>query len=145
MPMSTTFITTGTLLISPSGSLVVTSVNIARTPAITGQVANLVELVALRYTRTIMMVVAFGTFWQRSTILPLLTKPSSVSPTSVLPLVWLLLVLVVSEVIILLPVIFNLTFSQSTEFLIHQIVCHCNSLLHCLGFGRHHISLDHVR
>ncbi|GJX54952.1 putative ribonuclease H-like domain-containing protein [Tanacetum coccineum] len=37
MPLSVTFITTGTLLISPSGSLVITGVSIVRTPAITGQ------------------------------------------------------------------------------------------------------------
>ncbi|GJW35079.1 hypothetical protein Tco_0057999 [Tanacetum coccineum] len=38
MPLSTTFITLGTLLISLSGSLVVTSISISRTPAILGQV-----------------------------------------------------------------------------------------------------------
>ncbi|GKB80101.1 hypothetical protein Tco_0946996 [Tanacetum coccineum] len=95
MPLSTTFIAIGTLLISLSGPLVVTSVSIARAPAITGQVAYFVALVALRCTWTIMMVVALGTFWQRSTILLFLTRPGSVGPDSVLPLVLLLLVLVV--------------------------------------------------
>nr|GEY74879.1 putative reverse transcriptase domain-containing protein [Tanacetum cinerariifolium] len=113
MPLSTIFITPDTFLITHSSSLVVTSVSIAKTPAILGQVANLVALVTLWYTRAIMMVVALGTFWQRSTILPLLTRPNSISPASVLPHVLLLLVLVVSEVIILQPFVFNLTFSQN--------------------------------
>nr|GEW74572.1 hypothetical protein [Tanacetum cinerariifolium] len=89
MPLSTTFITIGTLLISPSGTLVVNGVSIARTPIIMSQMANLVALVALRCTQNIVMVVAFGTFWQRSTIFPLLTKHNRVSPTSVPPLVWI--------------------------------------------------------
>ncbi|GJX37711.1 hypothetical protein Tco_0251014 [Tanacetum coccineum] len=55
MSLGTTFIARR-LLTCPSAPLVVSSVGISRTPAITGQMANSIALVAFGSTRTIMRV-----------------------------------------------------------------------------------------
>nr|GEX22984.1 hypothetical protein [Tanacetum cinerariifolium] len=79
---------------------------ISMTPTVTDQMANSVALVAFGSTRTIMVIVSFKTQWLRSPIWILLSRPSSVGRVSILPLVFLLLV------IILPPFILCLTFSK---------------------------------
>ncbi|GJR43267.1 hypothetical protein Tco_0364029 [Tanacetum coccineum] len=78
-----------------SASLVVSSIGIYRTSTVTGQMANSVVLVAFGRTLSIMVIVVFSAQRFRSSVRFLLTRPSSVSPTSVLSLALLLLVLIV--------------------------------------------------
>ncbi|GJW18788.1 hypothetical protein Tco_0026224 [Tanacetum coccineum] len=65
------------------------------TPTVMGQMANSVVLVAFGSTLSIIVIVTFGAQRFRSSVRFLLTRPSSVSPASILPLVLLLLVLIV--------------------------------------------------
>nr|GFB81107.1 hypothetical protein [Tanacetum cinerariifolium] len=99
VPLVSTFIACS-LLTCFSAFLDVSSIGICRTPTVTGYMANSVALVAFRSTWTIMVIVAFITQWLRSVVMFLLPIPYSVSSASVLPLVWLLLVLIVLRSVI---------------------------------------------
>ncbi|GKD26154.1 hypothetical protein Tco_1232368 [Tanacetum coccineum] len=74
--------------------------------------AHYVAPVAFGGTWTIMMIVAFRTQRLRPAIIFLLPLPCSVSFVSILPLVWLLLVLIVLGSVIQLPFVLSLGVSS---------------------------------
>ncbi|GKG02240.1 hypothetical protein Tco_0306945 [Tanacetum coccineum] len=75
--------------ICPISLLSISSICVARTPAVAGKVPYLVALVALLSTRVIVMKMALG---QRSPIRLFLTSPNIVDLGDILPIEGLLLV-----------------------------------------------------
>ncbi|GKB54338.1 hypothetical protein Tco_0905091 [Tanacetum coccineum] len=70
MSWSSTFKTTIPFGICPIALLSISTICVARTPAVTGKVPYLVALVALLSTRAIVMKMALGALGQRSPIWP---------------------------------------------------------------------------
>nr|GFC17396.1 hypothetical protein [Tanacetum cinerariifolium] len=110
VPLIPTFVACG-LLTCSNAFLDVSSIDICRTPTVTGQMAKSVALVAFGSTWTIMVIVAFRTKWLKSAVMFLFPMPCSVSSASVLPLVWLLLVLIVLKSIIQPLLVLSLAFN----------------------------------
>nr|GFB72874.1 hypothetical protein [Tanacetum cinerariifolium] len=110
VPLILTFIACS-LLTCSSAFLDVGSIDICKTPTVTGQMAKSVALVAFGSTWTIMVIVSFRTQRLRSAIMFLLPMPCSVSSASVLPLVQLLLVLIVLRSVIQPLFVLSLAFN----------------------------------
>ncbi|GJV01852.1 hypothetical protein Tco_1335421 [Tanacetum coccineum] len=94
----------------------------AWSPTVTDQMANYVALVAFGSTWTIMMIVAFRTQRLGPAVIFLLPVPCSVSFASILPLVWLLLVLIVLGSVIQLPLVLSLAFRRVLIFCVSSLI-----------------------
>ncbi|GKB61197.1 hypothetical protein Tco_0917383 [Tanacetum coccineum] len=87
--------------------------------------------------------VTFGTQRSRSSVWSPVTISCGISSSSVLPLVWLL-ILVVPGGVIRLSFVVSLTFSLSVDLLVHEFSGELNGILHSFWLSCHHTAMDCV-
>nr|GEZ38150.1 hypothetical protein [Tanacetum cinerariifolium] len=91
-------------------------------------------------TRTVVVIVTFGTQRSRPFICSLVTIPCSKSSSSVLSLVWLLMV--VPGGVIRFSFVISLTFNPSVDLLVHEFSGELNGILHSFCLSCHHTAMD---
>ncbi|GKF68124.1 hypothetical protein Tco_0197803 [Tanacetum coccineum] len=88
-------------------------------------------------------VISFRTFRAQPSVWSPVTISYGISSSSVLPLIWLL-ILVVPGGVIRLSFVVSLTFSPSVDPFVHEFSGELNGILHSFWLSRHHTAMDRV-